>query len=319
MRFYFNFTSTSKYVYLDNIKITAMVPGNSAVLQINGTQVSFDSNGNPQKGGVLTSTRDQVLPNFQSDGVTPHGYSYSCYRDVTALVQAYTNSPITNPPSINKPGNATYTVGGVVGDTGDDWSYAGWSIIIIYTGPSTLGHQLYLYDKFMYAGENTDINFGNQAVPYGGTVSGFIVPHPVPGEVNSAKLTACVAEGDACWSGDFIAFNAPSSYWNSPTSQPWNIPDPTFSKPWKLWDGITLADNTNTASHPDNVWNSHPADGLDIKTFPITWASGMLNPGDTSAHIDLPTVSDSWNLMYMILSFRSSTTTGNALSYLISG
>jgi len=41
--------------------------------------------------------------------------------------------------------------------------------------------------------------------------------------------------------------------------------------------------------------------------------------GDTSAQVDLPTKTDSWNLVYIILSFRSETTTGGTITYLIRG
>jgi hypothetical protein len=66
-------------------------------------------------------------------------------------------------------------------------------------------------------------------------------------------------------------------------------------------------------------------DGIDIDTLGvdppngryITWNSGILNEGDTSAHIDLVTHQDVWNLVYIILSFRSSTTTGGDINYLI--
>ncbi len=57
-------------------------------------------------------------------------------------------------------------------------------------------------------------------------------------------------------------------------------------------------------------------DGVDIDTFNITWASDVLDPGDTSASIDLPAKTDNWNLIYIILSVRSETQTGNTLDYL---
>jgi hypothetical protein len=61
------------------------------------------------------------------------------------------------------------------------------------------------------------------------------------------------------------------------------------------------------------------ADGVDVDTFYITWASNLLQAGATSAEIDLPTLDDSWNLVYIILSFRSETTTGGTITYLIRG
>ena len=148
----------------------------------------------------------------------------------------------------------------------------------------------------------------------GGFISGFIVPDQIPGELNAAGLTVFVGEGDDCYDDDFIAFNAPDSY----QTHPQDIPDS-----YKLWDGTssTAVPGSNTSSHPNNVWNGMSvdltADGVDIDTFSITWASGMLQPHDTSARINMYTGTDNWNLIYIIISFRSSVTTGNALSYLI--
>ena len=310
--------------------------GTKVDLWINNNQVCFNGSGAYTRGSTaITSTKNQT----QVINTTGNGdFSYSCYCDVTALVQGELKAETGNP---SNPGNATYTVGPAsgctLGSTGNEWSYAGWSLILIYSGPTTLGHQLYLYDTFIHAagnGGNTSEN-GSDIDPTGatsgpgGVVSGFIVPQEIPGEVNAAEFTAFVGEGDWCYAGDFLAFNAPSQYW----SNPWSIPDPTTSKPWKLWDGITLSSSIvadppydpNTAASPDNVWNSYPqpgsnvgnADGVDIKTFDITWASGLLQPGETSARIDMPTQVDEFNLVYMIFSFRSSVTSGGAISYLI--
>jgi len=403
-----NFSTANEYLNIDNIQIRYMQPDTAVTFKIAGSQVSFDSSNNPQLGGTVTSNKSQVLPNGNPG--SPNGYSYSCYRDVTALVQKYGTSPALPVGSTNKPGNDIYTVGGAgrTTDLNNQWSYACWSIIVIYTSPATLGHQLYLYDTFKYADNVTDIQFGDMSAPYGGNVSGFIVPPRITGaitavtlggggsgytsppavnfnggggsgaaamatisgghvtgitiinggsgyssapsisvaggggtgatatvtgfgdEVNVAKLTTAVADGDTCYTGDFIAFNAPSNYWSSSSSNPWSIPDPQNSSPnpypWKLWDGVNLPSNSNTQFNPNNVWNSHPIDGLDIKTFNIPWdsnnsggldAGDLLHAGDTSAHIDIPTNVDSWNLIYIILSFRSVTTTGGSLSYLI--
>ena len=59
------------------------------------------------------------------------------------------------------------------------------------------------------------------------------------------------------------------------------------------------------------------AQGIDVDTFNVTWASGLISAGDTSARIDIYTQIDIYNLVYIILSFRSQTTTGGAITYLI--
>jgi hypothetical protein len=311
MRFYLaGFNSGTYCCYLDDIQIasnvSAMPPDTSIIFKIDGTQVYFDADSQPKQGAqAITADRWQVLPNYNSDH-TPNGFSYSCYKNVTSLLQAFCQKPPN--PATNRPGNGDYLVADVLGNTGNSWSYAGWSLIIIYSSAETAGHQLYLYDNFIYADEDTDIDFDNDGSP-GGTISGFIVPNQIPGEVNAATLTCFVGEGDDAYSGDFLAFNAPESY----RSNPQDIPD----EPYKLWDGTTPKDI-------NDVWNSKSlgpdgvgvtADGVDIDTFYVRWDSGLLQPGNTSARIDMPTTTDSWNLVYIILSFRSKAVIGGTSFY----
>jgi hypothetical protein len=276
-------------VHIDDIIIKALKPDTTAVFKIDGQTVSFDEDGEPQEGGVLTADRVQVLPNY--DYTTPHGFSYSCYKDVTRLVQEYSDK--APDPAENHPGNGIYSVSGVDGDTRnennqlDQWGYAGWSLVIIYSSPETRGHQLYLYDDFQYSNHDTNIDFDRDGEP-GGTIKGFMVPEKVAGETEAARITVFAGEGDQAFSGDQFKLN-----------------------------GTALSDGL----HSDNVWNSRSSgvsyDGIDIDTFSVSWNSGLINEGDTSAQIDIPTQTDIWNMVYIILSFRSETTTGGALSYLI--
>jgi hypothetical protein len=443
--------------------------------QINGNQVYFDAGGNPKRGASpITYSKKQtyIVNNNSGKG----DYDYSCYKDVTALVQFELKQE--KPTAAVYPGNATYSVVPLstckLGDAassqnGDnEAAYAGWSLIIVYSSPATLGHQLYLYDTFTWAdgngggsGNGSDIDPTHNTSGPGGVISGFYVPNTqnqvgvinltnggsgytsvpkvtiaggggsgakasatiVNGQVVginltnggagytsnptvtisggggsgatatattddvAAKLTVFVGEGDECYAGDFIALNytsgsvtnitvsnGGSGYTSTPTvtisggggtgatatatrssssrrvtsitvtnggtgytsaptvtisggggtgatatatigNNPWACPD---GNPAKLWDGKTLGPSVNsphlpnTAAQPDNVWNGDPqpgsnaADGVDIKTFNIPWSSGLLQPGDTSARIDLPTQTDGWALIYMIFSFRSS-------------
>jgi len=275
------FGGSNEYCYIDDIRITVSsgtIADTSVAFEINGQQVYIDENGDPQTGsGEITASEWSVLEN------QPGEYSYACYRDVTVLAQEYSDEGDDE----NHTGNGTYTVGGVDGDTGNEWSYAAWSLIIIYSSPETQGHQLYLYDDFIYSTMDTNVDFDGDGEP-GGIISGFLVPDPVEGEVNAAKLTCFVGEGDDYYNGDRLKFN-----------------------------GTSLSDGKST----NDVWNSWSVglseDGIDIDTFYVTWESDLLESGETSAQIDLPTQTDSWNLVYVILSFRSETTAGGTISYLI--
>jgi len=190
------------------------------------------------------------------------------------------------------------------------YAYCGWSLIIIYSIPqSQIKNQLYLYDivnpnfEFKEAWGPAGINepdFDADGSP-GGTISGFLVPERVNVEANVAKMTCFVAEGDVGITGDYFKVTGPSG-----TSA-------------KLWDGITCS--SNSAASPNNVWNSQSVGlavpGVDIDTFCLTWASNILRTGDSRAQIDPYTTNDGFTLVYIILSFRSTVTTGGLIGYLI--
>jgi hypothetical protein len=278
-----------------------MIPDTSVIFKIDGNQVYFSENNTPAQGdGEIIASWSDSMENYI--GATPEGFSYVCFKDVTALVKTYSSK--APDPAINHPGNAVYTVGDVAADVistsfnpgGYSYlSYAGWSLVIVYSSVETKGHCLYLYDTFMHSGSSENIDFDEDGQP-GGTITGFIVPDPIEEEVNAAKLTVFVGEGDEQYSNDYLMFNDT-----------------------KLWDGTT--GSGNSAEYPNNCWNGKSlgmtADGVDIDTFYVTWESELLLPGHTSADIDVPTQTDEWNLIYMILAFRSESRAGGALSYLI--
>ena len=179
---------------------------------------------------------------------------------------------------------------------------------------------------FVSGGQVTGIMMTNDGSGYtstptlsftGGGGLGASATVTVGDEVNVGKITTFVGEGDMWFGGDYLMFNGT-----------------------KLWDGTVTSyndgyspnNNENTKSDPDNAFNStsygiNTNDGIDLDTFGIdptanpaqyiTWSSGLLNQGDTSAQIDLYTHTDTWFLGYIIISFRSVTATGGPLSYLI--
>jgi len=142
-----------------------------------------------------------------------------------------------------------------------------------------------------------------------------VVPEKIEDEINAAKLTCFVTEGDKSVTGDYIEIKGSSAA--------------TYTR---LWDGMNTT--SNSKSSPNNIWSGQSMilgsnDGVDIDTPGInptlnppqyiTWDSNILKPKDTSASINLVTGNDYFFLVYMILSFRSETTMGGALSYLIHG
>ena len=284
--------------------------------------VSGVINQTPPRNITISFPRTPSLPS--SDHTSP-GYSFTLYNSSGNPTSDYTGYPLGT-PATKLPGDSSYNPNKQIPATGNtanryNASYAGWSLVVIYSSPDTQGHQLYLYDiknpNFTFkesfgSDARCDMDFDGDGNP-GGNISGFLVPQKITGETNAARITCFVGEGDVANLGDFIAFNAPSSYWSYPADL--NIPNT-----YKLWDGITCTNNSS--SSPNNVWNSMflpltSAAGVDIDNFYVTWASNLLRTGYTSAHINLPSPGDGITLSYMILSFRSTVITGGTISYLV--
>lgn len=147
-------------------------------------------------------------------------YAYSCFKDVTSIVSSATDT-----------GNAQYTVGGVYGDTGTELSYAGWSLILIYSSESELGTQFYLYDDLTFAGTDATGTF---------LVEGFVAPGDA-----QATLTCFVGEGDDWYDNDSLQFNG--NYLSDATN-PWN----------DVWNGKSSG------------LAGEQIDGIDIDTFDVS-------------------------------------------------
>jgi hypothetical protein len=304
IRFYLHgFANSNEYCRIDDVHICSVIDS-SVTFKIDNP----DTPGNPDYSGSLSALDRYVLENADVGE-----YSYACVQRVKTLLSAYS----VNGTEENPTGNGIYTVGGASGDVGEHWSYAAWSLIIVYSSPETAGHQIYLFDRFAFCQQNTNLDFDFDGQG-GGDISGFIIPERIGTEENAASISCFVGEGDKCWYKDFIALNAPEIYRTNPLS----IPDE-----YKLWDGITLdAGYYNTESSPNNVWNARSRgtteaviDGFDIDTFYVTWDSGLLHADDTSMHIDIYTQTDNWNLIYFILSVRSRATIGGTTHYVIHG
>jgi hypothetical protein len=170
----------------------------------------------------------------------------------------------------------------------DNWAYAAWSIIIIYSSPSTSGHVLRIYDTFQYIGESKTIPI---------TFAGFSTP-PLSAETNAARYTHFVGEGDAAYNESVTVKGLTGTVY-------------------------TLSDSDNPSNNVCNnqcrippITDTNPGpliDGIDIDTFNIP--KTCIKPGDTEALVTFTTQTDSMNLIYMILSFRSMFTPGGISIY----
>jgi hypothetical protein len=210
---------------------------------------------------------------------TTNGNYYSFYLGPGNTT--YTGYPLGT-PATKLPGESSYSQG----ETRYQWAYAGWSLIIIYSSPETKGHQLYLFDDFRYVGLDTTLNF---------TISGFLAPASTAG----SHLTYFVGEGDYYYVGEYIALN---NYKLPQPGDPYEVPP------------------VNPQNNPFNSYSNSIGDqyisGIDIDTFDI---STCVKPADTSATVVLDNGQEIYDLVYLILSFRSAITTGGVMGYLIMG
>ena len=317
VRFIVDFSYYNEYVYIDDI--TLSVSSGSSVGDARVNRVIFNGHEIVADPGEC-----QTAPNPESGA--PDSWSYSCFYDATDLVREIIDQS-SSPLEPN--GAGTYTLGhhqtngseyDLYGGGETDyplatpaesgwggyptkyqWTYAGWSLILIYSSPETAGHQLYLFDDFHYVAVNTTLDFD---------ISGFLVPEPIGGEENAAHITCFVGDGDHHYPGDFIALNPPEGVAH------YNIPDS-----YKLWDG-TETDSLNNAWNSQSLSLPSSASGVDIDTFEVSWDDGLLEPDDTTAKISLGndsqySLAELINVVYLIVSFRSDITSGGTISYLV--
>jgi hypothetical protein len=266
------------------------------------TEVTFSidkiGGGSGGYSGNITAERTYVMLNTMWG--SPEGFSYACARDVSSLVKTY---PIIAGEE-NHTGNATYTIDGVSADLYSNFSFAGWSLIVVYASPSTAGHYIYIRDDnfAFHPGTGGNLDFDDDGLA-GGDISNFVVPEPITDhtgnvtETVAAKLTCFVAEGDNFGTSSITITGQQSG----------------LSK-----------DLSNPNSPATDVWNgkSYPGtyeEGVDIDTFTLLWTDDILTPGDNVLHVDLLSLDDAWNLVYFIISVRSETVTGGTSHYMIYG
>jgi hypothetical protein len=277
-------TDSGDYAFIDDITITQSDMGVDRVV-FNGVEVT---------------AQNQQFKENTNQGDPTGTWSYSCSYDATNLVKqmiadeelgsngsgAYTVGHILEPRegdpgysfTLYPSGTTGYPLAIPSGDAGiwGQYTYAAWSLILIYTSPETLGHQIYLYDDFDFV-ENAALEL---------PVSGFLAPNDTTG----SSATFFVGEGDYGYTSDGVKVN-----------------------------GYSLSDGINPAN---NVWNSYSnalddpyINGIDLDTFDI---SEYVDPGDTSAEIELYTNLEIVNSIYVILSFRNDSEFGGVISFLIS-
>ncbi len=219
IKFYLDHMSgDGQYAYIDDITINDNSMGVDRVV-FNGQEIVADK---------------QQFKEDTWQGDPTGTWSYSCSYEATDLVKQMIQNH-----QLQSNGAGTYTVGHVLrtrtgfptytlypsgttgyplaipsstsgmDDTSKQYSYAAWSLIIIYTSPETQGHQLYFYDDFNFV-ENDTLDF---------PVSGFLAPEDPTG----SSATFFVGEGDNGYTPDGVNFNGHAlSDAINPANNVWN-------------------------------------------------------------------------------------------------
>ena len=240
-----SFGGSDEYAYIDDIEII--------MHDIQVDTVIFNSN-------EITADEQQLQEN-NDRAETTGTWSYSCYYDATNLVEQ-----LIDDEELGTNGSGTYTLGHVISErpgypaytfevyptseetgyplgipaTGttmrDQYTYAGWSLIIIYVSPETTGHQLYLYDDLTFVGSGDDLEL---------PITGFITPE----EPEGSRLTCFVGEGDFRYTGDYIEINGNRlSDAVNPSTNVWNSYSNALDDPNQ--EGIDL-DTFNVSNYID--------------------------------------------------------------------
>jgi hypothetical protein len=168
-----------------------------------------------QIDGNNVTGQDQKVPAqdwwiLKEDGEDGNAFAYSCFKDVTSRVKNYLSSASSEEQH-------SFTVGGINGApyTTGGLSYAGWSLIVIYSysAPDQNCHQIYLYDPLMYATPGTSATYTNT----GDEPNAFEDLNAAnDGEV---KFTCFVGGGDES-EGDYISFTTDDT--SETRTNPWN-------------------------------------------------------------------------------------------------
>jgi hypothetical protein len=317
MRLYLQgFSMNGESCSVDNITIavdSGLLPSDNRIV--------FNLNGNSQTITVDPYDPQQVISKGVINGPGfPDGYYYACRQNVTDIIKQFSSGANWNAnPKVDGNGSGTYTLSPVAGDILADAkgstnnsngtydanaysasSYAGWSLVIIYSSPETKSNYLKLYDwnywpdKFSVSSNLADPH----RLPYtwrGTWVSG--TSYLLNDTVSSANLNYfCIAATNGTtdpgsdgthWSRANV-FDVPITGFVVPKQEtgetdaakvtvfvgegdPQIVNDyvalidqsnPTTENP--LWDRVTLNNSSytssNTQTNPRNVWNGQSAE-----------------------------------------------------------
>jgi hypothetical protein len=242
---------------------------------------------------VVNTTVNAARYQTQVNG--SNGWSYACFIDITKNIQ-----DVKSHIDAGSAGDTyKFTVGGVYAVAGtSEWAFAGWSLILIYESPSEKAHQLYVWDRnFYYSGQISSCNNSNPTLDF--LIKGF----KAPADHNGDKLTFFTGEGDR-WYGD----------------HQWNhcVYDEDFVKFNGTYLGVDSLDpnimntRTNIMDGRSSSMGGATIEGVDIDTFNVT---SYINGGDTQAEIIFGTGIDIWNLVYVVMSFRTDLVPNNDNDY----
>jgi hypothetical protein len=238
----------------------------------------------PSVGGTIpvTATRWYIL---ESPAVE-RTYNYACFADVTDKIKGITREVSGTIFAVS--GVSATNATACSSNLANQASYAGWSMIIIYSSMQKEAHQIYLYDDLAYLWHAPDEEF---------KITGFEAPQ---GD-NEAKLTIFAGEGDNWIHGDSLQFKGQDD------AQYQDLYDVSNTK--YVFNSMSNTGGFTASQIPGQP--SGQISGVDIDTYTSTRPAGgtplseIVQPGDTAATIRATSDDDGFMLIYVIFSVGS--------------
>jgi hypothetical protein len=237
----------------------------------------------PGAGGVVpvTASRWYILESTAVDDT----YNYACFADVTDEVKNITAEVADTTFTVSDVDATTATA--CSSNLANQSSYAGWSMIIIYSSEQKEHRHIYLYDSLAFLW-NSWAEF---------TITGFEAPE---GD-NEAKLTIFAGEGDDWIHNEYLQFKGQD---DAQYQYLYDVSDTRY-----VFNAMSNTGGFTASPIPGQ--EPGQISGVDIDTYTSTRPGGgtplseIVQPGDTVATIKARSTGDGFMLIYVIFSVRS--------------
>ncbi|MFC2068006.1 hypothetical protein ACFLTP_03225 [Chloroflexota bacterium] len=255
---------------IDTSEGDMVVDGESLGTGEMGTPTCSSINPNYTITGTDTWETYEALINCVSGSVMVKQAGHQFRLDSSGTGTANVDYTLSNVEAYDSSNMSDDDLDGVLDDLNNEWSYAGWSLVVIYSHPDADTKHFFLHDTFLNA---------PSAAPGDTNVASFVYKgFNTPDHDTGSWLVYFVGEGDQDQSGEYIKFKAPYD---------------------------AGGENLDDADNPENNVFNGSSSGITDVDIDIFDVSTLLPTDTTSLAVELGTQSDSWNLIYLLVGVRT--------------